>query len=146
MIEYRQSKETLWKLLAGVTKIGWVIDAKDRDIQTSRDGLKALDKTSLSRIFKIWCLQYGIYPRPQWPLMIYDLASRVERIETMQCLHWEMFKTAKENINNTAIYRQKLQLYQFHWFLKSIKLGKPEQFWCSGILRMRRHAKALPME
>ena len=39
-------------------------------------------KTLLSGKFKIWCLQYGLYPRLQLPLMMYELgASRVERVE-----------------------------------------------------------------
>ena len=32
--------------------------------------------------YKIWCLQFGLYPRLTWPLMIYDVALfRVEIIE-----------------------------------------------------------------
>ena len=44
--------------------------------------LKAIDKTSLYGKFKVRCLQYSLYPRLQWPLMVYEVgAFRVERVE-----------------------------------------------------------------
>ena len=50
--------------------------------QSAEAGLKAIDKTSLPGKFKCWCLQFVLYPRLLWPMLIYDLAlSRVERIE-----------------------------------------------------------------
>ena len=54
-----------------------------REVQkTVEDGLEAIDKTSLPGNFKCWCLQFVLYPRVLWPMMMYDLAiSRIERIE-----------------------------------------------------------------
>ena len=46
------------------------------------EGLRAIDRTALPGKFKCWCLQFGLYPRISWPLMMYEVALiRVERIE-----------------------------------------------------------------
>ena len=46
--------------------------------QSAEAGLKAIDKTLLPGKFKCWCLQFVLYPRLLWPMLIYDLAlSRV---------------------------------------------------------------------
>ena len=46
------------------------------------EGLVKIDKTNLPGKFKVWCLQFALYPRLQWPLMLYEIAlTRVERIE-----------------------------------------------------------------
>ena len=45
----------------------------------AEDGLKSINKTKLSGKYKVCCLQYGLYPRLQWPLMMYEVgASRIE--------------------------------------------------------------------
>lgn len=50
--------------------------------QTAESGMKAIDNTSLPGKFKCWCLQFVLYARLLWPMMIYDLAlTRIERIE-----------------------------------------------------------------
>ena len=46
------------------------------------EGLKNIDKSKLPAKFKVWCLQFGFYPRLMWPLIMYEVAlSRVEIIE-----------------------------------------------------------------
>ena len=46
------------------------------------EGLKNVDKSKLPGKFKIWCLQFGLYPRLIWPLTMYEVAlSRMEIIE-----------------------------------------------------------------
>ena len=34
---------------------------------------KAIDKTELPGNFKVWCYQYGLLTRLQWPLLIYNI-------------------------------------------------------------------------
>ena len=51
-------------------------------MKQAEDGLRAIDKTKLPGKFKIWCLQFSLYPRLSWPLMMYEVAlSRVDMIE-----------------------------------------------------------------
>ena len=46
------------------------------------DSLKEIDHAKLPGKFKLWCLQFGLYPRLLWPLMIYEGAQlRVEMIK-----------------------------------------------------------------
>ena len=75
------------------------------------DGLKAIDKTLLIGKFKVWCLQYGLYPRIQWPLMMYEVgASRVEKIEQKCSVYIRKWLRLPKQINNTAIYGKNQQL------------------------------------
>lgn len=51
-----------------------------------QEGLRSIDKARLNGEFKVWCLQYGLYPRLLRPLTMYEIeATRVERIEQQQC-------------------------------------------------------------
>ena len=65
--------------------------------------------------------------------------------ETMQCLLSKMVDTVKKTLaTQRYTVRKSNLLYQFHQFLKRIKLEKPKPLWCYSILRMRRCAKILP--
>ena len=45
------------------------------------EGLKSIDHSKLPGKFKLLCLQFGLYPRLIWPLMVYEIEeSRVEMI------------------------------------------------------------------
>ena len=77
----------------------------------AQDGLKSIDKTKLSGKCKVWCLQYGLYSRLQWPLMMYEVgASRVERIEQRCSVYIRKWLKLPKTINNTALYGKKQQL------------------------------------
>lgn len=46
--------------------------------------LKAVDRSRLLGRFKVWCFQYGIIPRLQWPFLLYDFPmSQVEGMERL---------------------------------------------------------------
>ena len=77
----------------------------------AEDSLKSINKTKLSDKDKVWCLQYGLYPRLQWPLMMYEVgASRVERIEQRCSVYIRKWLKLPKTINNTALYGKKQQL------------------------------------
>ena len=70
----------------------------------AKDGLQKIDESKLPGKFKIWCLQFGLYPRLSWPLLIYEIAlSRVENIERICNVHirkWIKWRLATTiNIN-----------------------------------------------
>ena len=51
-------------------------------MKQTKEGLKAIDGSKLPGNYNIWCLQFGLYPRITWPLMIYEVAlSRVEMMK-----------------------------------------------------------------
>ena len=59
----------------------------------------------------MWCLQYGLYPRLQWSLMMYEVgASRVERIEQRCSVYIRKWLKLPKTINNTVLYGKKQQL------------------------------------
>lgn len=46
--------------------------------------LKAIEQSQLLGRFKVWCFQYGIIPRLQWPFLLYDFPmSQVEAMERL---------------------------------------------------------------
>ena len=46
--------------------------------------LKAVEHSQLLRRFKVWCFQYGILPRLQWPFLLYEFPmSQVEGMERL---------------------------------------------------------------
>ena len=50
---------------------------KSRDVaimKQAEEGLKAIDQTKLPGDYKIWCLQFALYPRLAWPLTMYEVA------------------------------------------------------------------------
>ena len=77
----------------------------------AEEGLRSIDKTKLSGKFKLWCLQYGLYPRLQWPLMMYEVAAtRVERIEQRCSVYIRKWLRLPKQINTSALYGRKSQL------------------------------------
>ncbi|KAJ8351555.1 hypothetical protein SKAU_G00230310 [Synaphobranchus kaupii] len=46
--------------------------------------LKAIDNSQLLGRFRVWCFQYGIIPRLQWPFLLYDFPmTQVEAMERL---------------------------------------------------------------
>lgn len=46
--------------------------------------LRAIDNSQLLGRFKVWCFQYGIIPRLQWPFLLYNIpTSAVEAMERL---------------------------------------------------------------
>ena len=79
--------------------------------KTAEDGLRAIDNTRLPGKFKCWCLQFVLYARLLWPLMIYDVAlSRVEKIEQkVNCFIRKWLKLPKM-LTTSAIYGKSIPL------------------------------------
>ena len=74
----------------------------------AEQGLKAIATTKLPGKYKVWCLQFGLYPRLAWPLMIYEVTlSRVEIIEQKCSKHIRRWLGLPRMINTTSLYRKK---------------------------------------
>ena len=72
----------------------------------AKDGLQKIDESKLPGKFKIWCLQFGLYPRLSWPLLIYEIAlSRVEDIERICNVHIRKWLGLPRMTNTSALYR-----------------------------------------
>ena len=77
-------------------------------MKQAEDGLKAIDRTKLPGKYKIWCLQFALYPRLAWPLTMYEVAlSRVEMIERRCNVYIRKWLGLPRTINSSALYRQK---------------------------------------
>ena len=79
-------------------------------MKQAEEGLKKFDETKLPRKYKIWCLQFGLYPRLAWPLLVYEIAlSRVEIIEGKgKCsLFIRKWLGLPRGTNSSALYRSK---------------------------------------
>ena len=74
----------------------------------AEQGLKAIATTKLPGKYKVWCLQFGLYPRLAWPLMIYEVTlSRVEIIKQKCSKHIRRWLGLPRMINTTSLYRKK---------------------------------------
>ena len=74
----------------------------------AEDGLKAITKTKLPGKFEVWCLQFGLYPRLSWPLVIYDVAlTRVEAMERMCNIHIRKWLGLPKMHNTASLYRSR---------------------------------------
>ena len=74
----------------------------------AEEGLKAIESTKLPGKYKIWCLQFGLYPRLAWPLLVYEVAlSRVEIIEQKCSVCIRRWLGLPRMINTSALYRSK---------------------------------------
>ena len=73
----------------------------------TEEGLKAIDRSKLPGKYKIWCLQFGLYPRIGWPLMMYEIAlSRVEIIEQKCNTYIRKWLGLPRVTNTSALYRK----------------------------------------
>ena len=73
----------------------------------AEQGLKAIANTKLPGNYKVWCLQFGLYPRLAWPLMIYEVTlSRVEIIEQKCSKYIRRWLGLPRMINTTSLYRK----------------------------------------
>ena len=76
-------------------------------MKQAEDGLRAIDKTKLPGKFKIWCLQFALYPRLSWPLMMYEVVlSRVDMIERKCNVYIRKWLGLPRMLNTSALYRQ----------------------------------------
>ena len=84
---------------------------KSRGVQIERqleDGLKAIDETKLPGKYKIWCLQFGLYLRIAWSLMMYETtASRVDIMEQKCNVKIKRWLGLTRMTNTAALYRKK---------------------------------------
>ena len=77
-------------------------------MKQAEDGLKTIDESKLPGKYKIWCLQFGLYPRLGWPLLVYEIAlSRVEIIERKCSVFIRKWLGLPRVTNNSALYRSK---------------------------------------
>ena len=73
--------------------------------KTVENGLKVIDKTLLPGKFKCWCLQFVLYPRVVWPMMMYDIAiSRIEIIEQKCSRHLRKWLGLPRMTTTAALY------------------------------------------
>ena len=71
----------------------------------AEDGLKAIDETRLPGKYKIWMVQFGLYPRLAWPLQMYEIAlSRVEIIEQKINVKIRRWLGLPNMLNSAALY------------------------------------------
>ena len=72
-------------------------------------GWKQLTRQSCQEsIIMIWCLQFALYPRLTWPLIMYEVAlSRVEMIERTCNTYIRKWLGLPRTINMSSLYRQK---------------------------------------
>ena len=84
---------------------------KSREVaimKQAEDGLMAIDKTRLPGKYKIWCLQFALYPRLSWPLMMYEVAlSRVDLIQKRINVYIRKWLGLPRMLNSPALYRRK---------------------------------------
>ena len=74
----------------------------------AEEGLASIQKSNLPGKFKLWCLQFGLYPRLAWPLLIYDVAlSRVEIIEQKCSKFIRKWLGLPRMLNSAALYRNR---------------------------------------
>ena len=71
------------------------------------EGLQSIDSSKLPGKYKTWCLQFGLYPRIAWPLLVYEVAlSRVEIIEQKCSVYIRKWLGLPRMINTSALYRK----------------------------------------
>ncbi|MDG2555426.1 reverse transcriptase family protein, partial [Vibrio parahaemolyticus] len=69
------------------------------------EGLDRIDKSELPGKLKLWCLQFGLYPRLMWPLSIYEIPiSVVERIERSVSSYIRKWLGAPRCLSSVALY------------------------------------------
>ena len=70
--------------------------------------LEKIDNTKLSGKFKVWILQYGLYPRVMWPISMYEIAvSRMEKIEQRCNVYIRKWLGLPKMLNTSALYTKK---------------------------------------
>ncbi|MCI0139902.1 hypothetical protein [Enterococcus faecalis] len=46
------------------------------------EGLGKIDSSGLPGKLKLWCMQFGLFPRVMWPMSVYEVPlSKVEKLE-----------------------------------------------------------------
>ena len=87
---------------------------RSRGIEIQKQA-EAIDATKFPGKYKIWCLQFALYPRLGWPLMIYEVVlSRVEIIEQKCRVYIRKWLGLPRITNSSAFYRKSGYIYQLH--------------------------------
>ena len=94
----------------------------------AEDGLKSINKTKLSGKYKLWYLQYDLYPQLQWPLMMYEVGvSRIERIEQRCSIYIRKWLKLPKSTTQRYMVRNDNLHCLFHPLLKSTRQEKSGQ-------------------
>ena len=76
-------------------------------MKQAEEVLRAIDKTKLPGKYKIWCLQFALYPHLSWPLMMYEVTvSRVNMIQRKCNVYIRKWMGLPRVLNTSALYRQ----------------------------------------
>ena len=80
------------------------------------EGLLKIHKTNLPGKYKLWILQFALYPRIEWPLITYEVGiSRVEKME-QRCnvfIHkWMQLRTLRINRSEIGTDRKSIKNYR----------------------------------
>ena len=69
------------------------------------DGIGRIEKSGLPGKLKLWCLQFGLFPRLMWPLSVYEVPiSKVERLERLVNSYIRKWLGVPRCISSVALY------------------------------------------
>ena len=69
------------------------------------EGLDRIDKSGLPGKLRLWCLQFGLYPRLMWPMSVYEVPLSVaERMERLVSSYIRKWLGAPRCLSTVALY------------------------------------------
>ena len=91
-----------------------------------KEGLKAIDKSLLSGISKLWVMQHILIPRIQWSIMIYEIPiSNITSLEASVSVYIRKWLGLHKSISNISLYSKNspcpLQITSLSSVFKSTK-------------------------
>ena len=75
-------------------------------LKKAEEGLKAINESKMPGKYRIWCLQFGLYPRLALHLLIYEALSIVEIIEQKCSVYIRKWLGLRRMIKSSALYRK----------------------------------------
>jgi len=69
------------------------------------EGLARIDKSGIPGKLKLWCLQFGLFPRLMWPLSVYEIPLSVaEKMERLVSFYIRKWLGAPRCLGTVALY------------------------------------------
>ena len=111
-----------------ITCLGKVYDSSLKDINSIKDvqeklseWLRTIDNSQLLGRFKVWCYQFGIIPRLQWPFLLYDIpVTQVETMERISSRFLRKWLGVPSSFSSVNLYSKTSKL-TLHQLWKSLK-------------------------
>ena len=89
------------------------------------EGLEKIDRSGLPGKLKLWCMQFGLFPRVMWPMSVYEVPlSKVEKLEKVVNSYVKKWLGVPRCLSSVALYGKGILQLPINSLVEEFKCAK----------------------